>query len=292
MARIRTLKPEFWTDGNVVRMSAHARLLYIGSWNFACDGGHLPDDAMALKLKVLPADPVDPEELLEEVIKLGRMTRRKLVDGRSYLAIPRFGDHQKVDPRWKSRCPYCLAETGPAEPSGNPDEPPWDSPDLPEPHRNSPESHPNSPELALGVDWSGVDTKEKQAPQAAPGAPSDAPPRRRGTRISPDFTATADMIAWAKKNTPSVGAAETATFVDYWLGESGARASKLDWVAAWRKWMRTAQERKPGSSWASSLPASNAPSAIPAAEKCLEHPAFRADACPPCKSEEKARRAA
>jgi hypothetical protein len=44
MARIRTTKPEFWTDGKVVGMSPFARLLFLGSWNFAlCDDGHLRD---------------------------------------------------------------------------------------------------------------------------------------------------------------------------------------------------------------------------------------------------------
>jgi hypothetical protein len=72
VARMRYLKPEFWTDSKVIRMSPFARLLFQGSWNFAlCDAGHLDDDALALKLKVLPADPVNADELLEEVIATG-----------------------------------------------------------------------------------------------------------------------------------------------------------------------------------------------------------------------------
>lgn len=35
MARIRTVKPEFWTDRRMVKLSPLARLLYISSWNFA-----------------------------------------------------------------------------------------------------------------------------------------------------------------------------------------------------------------------------------------------------------------
>ena len=107
MARIRTIKPDFWTDGNMVKLSPFARLLYIGMWNFTmCDHGHLADDAMKLKLQVLPMDNVDIEALLDEIMASGRVVRME-ADGRSYLLVKRFEDHQKIDPRWKTRCPAC-----------------------------------------------------------------------------------------------------------------------------------------------------------------------------------------
>jgi len=49
------------------------------------------------------------------------------------------------------------------------------------------------------------------------------------------------MISWARQNTPLVGRADTDQFVDYWTAASGSRASKMDWPAAWRTWMRKAQ---------------------------------------------------
>ena len=107
MARIRTIKPDFWTDGNMVKLSPFARLLYIGMWNFTmCDHGHLADDAMKLKLQVLPMDNVDIEALIAEIMASGRVVRME-ADGRSYLLVKRFEDHQKIDPRWKTRCPAC-----------------------------------------------------------------------------------------------------------------------------------------------------------------------------------------
>ena len=39
MARIRTIKPQFWDDLKIGRLSRDARLLYIGLWNFADDLG-------------------------------------------------------------------------------------------------------------------------------------------------------------------------------------------------------------------------------------------------------------
>lgn len=108
MARIRTIKPDFWTDGNMVKLSPFARLLYIGMWNFTmCDYGHVADDAMKLKLQVLPMDDVDINELLLEVMNAGRVVRIVSDDGRTFLHVKRFGDHQKIDPRWKTRCQAC-----------------------------------------------------------------------------------------------------------------------------------------------------------------------------------------
>lgn len=66
-------------------------------------------------------------------------------------------------------------------------------------------------------------------------------PARRGTRVPEDFAPTIEMIAWARTNTPLVGQAATEDFMDYWRGKSGRDATKLDWVATWRRWMRKAQ---------------------------------------------------
>lgn len=107
MPRIRTIKPEFWTDGAMIALPFETRLFYIGMWNFACDRGHLPDDPMGLKLKVLPADLVDGAGLVEQLVSAGRVERMTLPDGRRFLVIPRFSDHQRVDTRWNSRCPVC-----------------------------------------------------------------------------------------------------------------------------------------------------------------------------------------
>ncbi|QDG65827.1 hypothetical protein NIBR502772_06000 [Pseudarthrobacter sp. NIBRBAC000502772] len=108
MARIRTIKPDFWTDGNMVKLSPFARLLYIGMWNFTlCDHGHVADDAMKLKLQILPMDNVDIDALLAEIMNQGRVVRVEDGDGRTYLLVKRFEDHQKIDPRWKTRCPAC-----------------------------------------------------------------------------------------------------------------------------------------------------------------------------------------
>lgn len=113
MARIRSVKPDFWTDSKIVRLSPLARLFYIGMWNFAvCDMGHVKDDAEALKLQILPTDDVDGDDLIEELLKAGRIARLDLVGGRTFLHVPRFTDHQNLSERWSPRCPACQEQQG------------------------------------------------------------------------------------------------------------------------------------------------------------------------------------
>ncbi|WP_427174477.1 hypothetical protein [Arthrobacter sp. 92] len=154
MARIRTIKPEFWTDGNIVKLSPLARLFFIGMWNFTlCDHGHVADDAFRLKLQILPADDVDPQDLLLEVMNAGRVQRISDGTGRSFLHVKRFEDHQKIDPRWKTRCPAC-AQLGSLAPVETPVS-------LPEPQRDS-------PTLPLGRDGMGRDGKKTPSAPAPP----------------------------------------------------------------------------------------------------------------------------
>jgi hypothetical protein len=107
MARMRYIKPEFWTDSRMVALTRDARLLYIGTWNFAlCDKGHLEDDPLRLKMQIFPADDVDIPALLGELMAAKRIIR--VTDGQcTWLQIVHLGAHQKVDPRWTPRCPAC-----------------------------------------------------------------------------------------------------------------------------------------------------------------------------------------
>lgn len=74
--------------------------------------------------------------------------------------------------------------------------------------------------------------------------------RTRGTRLPADFAATPAMVAWARAECPDVdGRRATASFVDYWSAKTGKDATKHDWVATWRNWLRKdqtdAERRRP-----------------------------------------------
>jgi hypothetical protein len=104
MARIRTIKPEFWTDEKIVELSPLARLLFIGLWNFADDEGRMVFSQTRIKLQILPADSADISELLGE-IRGKKLIIIYAVEGVEYLQIVNFGLHQKVDKRTASKYP-------------------------------------------------------------------------------------------------------------------------------------------------------------------------------------------
>ena len=68
--------------------------------------------------------------------------------------------------------------------------------------------------------------------------------RKLGTRLPDDFTVTPEMVDWFREHCPHVnGKRETEKFIDHWRSKPGKEGRKLDWVATWRNWMRTAEER-------------------------------------------------
>ncbi|MBV8048765.1 MAG: hypothetical protein JO171_16570 [Paludibacterium sp.] len=104
MARIRTIKPEFWTDEKVVELSAFARLLFIGVWNFSDDDGRLVYSPKRLKMQIFPADDVDCAALVSELERQALVTVYS-VDGTDYLQVAGFAKHQKIDKRAASKLP-------------------------------------------------------------------------------------------------------------------------------------------------------------------------------------------
>lgn len=113
MARIRTIKPEFWTDEAVGEVSPNARLLFIGTWSFADDHGGIDRSAKQLKAQVFPYDSIDCEPLVQELLGVGLLVEYE-VSGKKYLHIKGFAQHQKVEKPGKPRVPvYDPSESPP-----------------------------------------------------------------------------------------------------------------------------------------------------------------------------------
>lgn len=96
MARIRTVKPELWTDPEFTECSLSARLLLIAMFNFATDYGVLPDKPRQLKMQCLPADTVDVEPLIDELIQQRFLIRTVAPNGDKVLVIRTFTKNQKI----------------------------------------------------------------------------------------------------------------------------------------------------------------------------------------------------
>lgn len=103
MARIRTIKPELWTDPEFTECSLSARLLFIASLNFATDFGVLPDKPKQLKMQCLPADSCDIEPLVEELIDHDFFVRTTAPNGDKVLVIRTFSKNQRINRRTEGR---------------------------------------------------------------------------------------------------------------------------------------------------------------------------------------------
>lgn len=96
MARIRTIKPEFWTDGKIVQLPFYVRLVFIGLWNFCDDAGYLLEEHDRIKMQIMPGDDVDVEASIDLLVACGLLSRHTLKSGGTALQINHFVDHQKI----------------------------------------------------------------------------------------------------------------------------------------------------------------------------------------------------
>lgn len=95
MARIRTIKPEFFTSDDICALSMAARLLYIGAWCEADREGRMEWKPRSLKRRYLPDDNIDIDALCGELINAGLV----VLYGDSLAYIPTFAKHQHINPR-------------------------------------------------------------------------------------------------------------------------------------------------------------------------------------------------
>ena len=99
MARIRTIKPEFWTDEDIASLSEPARLLAIGLLNQADDEGYFKSHPLLLKAAVFPlTEPsVNIHDMIIELTNIGYIACYKGSDGKQYGCVCSFLNHQKIN---------------------------------------------------------------------------------------------------------------------------------------------------------------------------------------------------
>ena len=99
MARIRTIKPEFWEDEKLAKLPVHARLLFIGTWNFADDNGVLLANPVLMKSHIFPYEDIGISTISEWIDMLveNGMLIRTTYNGKDYLIIRKFLIHQKIN---------------------------------------------------------------------------------------------------------------------------------------------------------------------------------------------------
>ncbi|MCB1723231.1 MAG: hypothetical protein KDJ39_06005 [Gammaproteobacteria bacterium] len=176
MARIRTIKPEFWTSEKVVECSRDARLLFIGLWNFSDDHGIHPDSVKRIKMEIFPGDfDIDAESIRRMIDELSIhcLIRRYSVDGEDFLKVEGWDKHQKIDrPTYRFPLPIddectCLQE-------------PLDE--------HSTSDHPRKGMEGNGREWKGMDLSTPHGVDVTfpPDGNADQPPDDENDNAKPD----------------------------------------------------------------------------------------------------------
>src|SRR2546423_5593990 len=109
MARIRTIKPEFWSSPDTAACAdPWARLLFVAMWNWADDEGRGTANSKELAGFAFPHDdditPADIRRMLGEVHRAFGVVFYT-AKGRPYYAIPSWNNHQKIDKRSSGKHP-------------------------------------------------------------------------------------------------------------------------------------------------------------------------------------------
>ena len=231
--RIRSIKPEFWRSSDISTLAIEDRLLFIGLWSYVDDNGVGLDKLAAIAADLF-ADDIEadaPETFarvsrgLARLSERGRITRYT-VDGTAYLHVTNWGKHQRIDKPGKARFPS----------------PDAGSTEIRETLASLPET------LAPGTGEQGNRGTGEQGNSPEAGASGGAPRKRaaRATRIPDGWIPTDDLANAMAAECPTVDQRhEHRKFVDYWKAKSGKDATKTDWDATYRNWIRRAAESNP-----------------------------------------------
>lgn len=99
MARIRTIKPDFFLHEDMAALIPLDRLLFIGLWTLADRDGRMEDRPRRIKASIFPYDDgVDVGAVLSRLATAGFVVRYE-ADGVPCLAIPSFLKHQRPHPK-------------------------------------------------------------------------------------------------------------------------------------------------------------------------------------------------
>ena len=110
MARIRSIKPGAFTSESMANVSVAARWTFAGLWTYCDDEGFGKADPRLIKGQIWALDdevtPGVVSEYLDELEHEGMICRFDH-DGRSYLHVPAWFQHQSIQKPTRSKFPVC-----------------------------------------------------------------------------------------------------------------------------------------------------------------------------------------
>jgi hypothetical protein len=223
MARIRTVKPEFFTSEQVADCSPTARLLFIGMWCFCDDGGVHPASLKRLKMEIFPGDNISEIEIgefIKELLKAKLLEEYQAFDGKTYWAVTGWS-HQKIEkPTFRH---------------------PQNSTTIRRPLDDS-----SAPE-GKGREGRVVEKKEREEQSIFSNKnllrERDALARTRSL-ISDDWKLPEDWGEWAA-NEADISPERVITEARKFHNNAKSKAIKsADWLAEWKKWIYRTKEFK------------------------------------------------
>lgn len=97
MARIRSIKPEFFTDDVMASLDPLDRLAFIGLWLHADREGKLPYKPRQLGVSILPYEKGDFATRISRLVTAGVLIKYAIAK-ETFLKIKNFAKHQKPHP--------------------------------------------------------------------------------------------------------------------------------------------------------------------------------------------------
>ena len=214
MARIRTIKPEFFTSEDIVSLTPLARVFYIALWCESDREGRMDWKPGTLKMRYLGGDDCDVNTLAEELVSVGLIVIYE-VDGKRYAEIPTFKNHQIINNREadSNRPARVLHASARVKAEGR-----------------------KEGKEGKGKEWEGR-VNDTPAAEAAPTT------SKKGARLVDNWQLPKAWGEWAMAEYPAWTAEivrlEAAKFADHWHAKAGKDGAKLDWEATWRNWCRS-----------------------------------------------------
>jgi hypothetical protein len=242
VARIRTIKPEFWSDEKVARCSRDARLTFWGLVSEADDEGRMLYVPKKLAGVIYPHDDdVTPRRFDGWVRELEGQGIVVIYEAHGfwYLAFLNWQKHQKIShpkPRGYPPPPERFRNGSGMAPESDPHR----SGELPELDQTESREPPESLRSSRAGVEQGTGNREQGTGRGA----------RRATGPPEEFQITDRLKRWADENARGIDLTrETARFLDHHRAKGSVFK---DWGAAWRNWMGRAVDFKPANGRAES----------------------------------------
>ncbi|QMP84096.1 helix-turn-helix domain-containing protein [Streptomyces phage Alderaan] len=195
MARIRTIKPDFFTSLTIADLTIEQRLTFIGLWTHCDDQGRAVDDARLIKAALWPLDDRTAADVETDLAALSESSLivRYTFTGKRYLAVSGWKEHQRINRPSASRLPAPdQGDSAPESPLTSGDE------GSEQPHAHLSEDSPQERNREQGT---GKGTGNREPSALAPRDPDPDPVREDVERLCEHL---ADRIVQNGSNRPNI----------------------------------------------------------------------------------------